>query len=140
MNNPIRAHVMTERTVTFRAWCGTVPIEDCDGLTQAESFEEAIAAALPHSVHKSVVSVLREDAGRNEREVRFYRIKQSTKNGYWRAAYDGGRKVFVGNLEPVLIHALPMLAFEPKPPFRVTRETTHAEIVGIDPNLVEQPQ
>ena len=120
------------RAVTFRAWRENRPV-NCPALTAAQSFEEAIAAVLPGSQHKSVVSVLRIDTGRNEQEVRFYRLKQSTKHGYWRDATDGGRKVFVGNLEPELLHALPVLAFEPARPFDALRDGAS----GRDLTLVE---
>ena len=119
------------RAVTFKAWCGNRPMR---GLEGALEFADALNGCLSaNSVpHKSVLTILREDAGRREKELRFYQIKQSTKRGTWRDAYDGGRKVFVGNLEPHLLHALAVREFEPVEAFDAFRD----DPVGIDRSLV----
>lgn len=143
--NAVRPMRMDERAVTFRAWFNSVPVTADWEHDTAEAYlrhavtaDEAIAAITPFAGPKCFVSVLEDDAGRNRKIVRFYRIQKSTTKGWWRDALDGGRKVWEGALVAKPIDAMQVNAYEPTPPFRVTRETTHVEIVGIDRTLVEQ--
>jgi hypothetical protein len=127
-----------QRAVTFKAWRNNVPV-DADWLATAETFEEIAERLTPGAIFKAgelVVLILREDAGRGEKGLHVYGYKQESK-ARWRRN-GRGEVVSERRIYPYLICSMPMLAFEPKPPFRVTRETTAAEIAGRDVTLVEQ--
>jgi hypothetical protein len=143
MNAP--AHPLkAERSVTFKAWRNSRPGEDSARLANAATIEEAVAAVTPAVMHRTkdmVASILRIDAGRGAKTLFVFGFKRSTKHFNYEPKWAGGVKIGskrIGRIEPVLLHEMEVRAFEPVEPFRVTRDTTHAEIVGIDPQLVEQ--
>lgn len=132
------------RAVTFQAWFNSVPVtadwghEAAEkGLVLALTIQEAVAAVEPFASHKAFVSIRKIDSGRNKQVAWFFTAKKSTRKGRWRDALDGGPRVFEGKIELHCVGEMEVNAFEPTPPFRVTRETTHAEIVGHDLTLVD---
>lgn len=125
------------RAVRFEAWRDNRPVEDCPELDNCDTLDEAAALLAGCSPKGAVLTVLMADAGRGEKIVAFYKVQVSTKRGRWRAAYDGGRDVWEGSRVAKLIHSLPVHLFKPVEPFRVTRDTTVAQIVGVDPTVVE---
>jgi hypothetical protein len=114
--------------VTFRAWRDDRPV---DVPADAQSIDE-IAQALANR-KGAVITIHRIDAGRNTQTVAFYTVRASSKRYSWRPAYDGGRPVKVPALEPHLLHALDVRAFEPVEAFDALRD----DAVGRDLQLVE---
>ena len=125
-----------ERSIIFKAWRGNRPVENCAALEIATDLQQAIAACEAGTAHKAMLYVLQDDAGLGEKLLAICRMRQESKT-VWR------RNPVSGIAEPTkrkyaeVLTVLPVLAFEPKPPFDALK-ATHAEIVGIDPNLVEQ--
>lgn len=125
--------------VSFKAWTvGTTGIAyPADLPGDIETPDQA--ATMAGAIHKDSVIVLHtNDALRFEKRhtVSIYTVKRSTKKGTWRAAYDGGRPVFVGNLEAHLVTRFNVAAgFSPiEPPDCI------ADPVGRDLTLVEGGQ
>lgn len=124
-----------ERAVTFRAWRHHYPVENCPALELAQTMQQAIAAVEAGTQHKTTVYVLQEDAGRGEKLLAVCVMRQESKAVWRRDPVTGTpRPERRAYLDP--IHLLPVRAFEPVPPFDALR-ASHAEIVGIDPTLVE---
>lgn len=124
------------RATEFRAWCDGREIESTD-LRWSESFTEAEDFAAPLTSHKAFVVIERIDP-RGYSFVSFYTVKKSTKRGVWREAYNGGRKVFVGNLELVRIGEMTMDAFEPRRPFDALRDSPLSAAQPHDAVEIEQ--
>lgn len=121
---------MAYRAVTFRAWNGNREIIN-PALQEAATWKEAEDAAAPDAAHKAFISILRTDP--HMQLVRFYMVKRSTKNGQWRAAYDGGRKVFEGNLELKEVGELIVDDFAPSRLFDAIKD----DASGVDCTLIE---
>ena len=123
-----------QRAVTFRAWRNSRPVES-PLLNTFTTFEEVADAFTPGAIFRAgemVLSVLREDAGRNEKEVRFYGFKQEGQRRFRRDPVTGV-PVATRRIYPVLLHAMRVDAFEPVQPFDALRDCP----VGCDLTLVE---
>lgn len=107
------------------------PIE----LGSPETLDEAVRQALTGiAFHpKDTLAVLYTHAGLRKSTLWLYAIKRSTKRGTWRDSANGGRRVFVGNLEPVLTLQTEVAAFAPTLRFDAFRD----DAVGVDRQLVE---
>jgi len=114
-----------ERSVTFKVWQGSYPVRSA-AVDQAETFEDAVRAAT--WIHKQVITVLRIDAGKAEKELALYAIKQSAPK--WRTGADG-RTVRRCDLYPDLLHDVLVTEFAPVEPF-----DPFVDPVGIDRGLV----
>lgn len=124
-----------ERTVTFRAWCNGREIDSTD-LRWSESFTEAENNVAPLTQHKAFVCIQRSDHY-GYSFVWFYTVKKSTKRGRWRAAHDGGRKVFEGNLELVKVGEMTFDAFAPRRPFDALRDSPVTALQPHDGKVIE---
>lgn len=130
-------HPVVERAITFKAWRNTRPIEGVSELTDCICIEEAAQLLAPRCGKGAALVILMTDAGRNRKTLGIYKVRESTRRYSWRPSSNGGRPVKVGELEPLLLHAEDVHAYAPVEPFRVTRDTTVAEIVGNDVGLIE---
>lgn len=137
---PRRARPFTDAfpALAFKAWrVGqggngiAIPADLPDGIETAEQ-----AAAHAGANHKDSVIVLASDDARRPEQrhiVHVYLIKKSSTKGFWRDAYDGGRKLFEGKLEPTLISRFAVNpGFDPVRPF----DAFHDDPVGRDGTLV----
>lgn len=108
------------------------PIE----LDAPASLDDALTQAVAHcSDRGETLAILYSHAGLRKNTLWLYAVKRSTKKGTWRAAYDGGRKVFVGKLEPKLICETAMASFAPVEAFDALRDNP----TGVDPALIDLP-
>lgn len=121
------------RAITFSAWIGSNPVDNCAALNRAADFDEAEEAISGRLVKGVFISILRHDAGQDTKRARFYLAKENRRKGHYRAAYDGGRKVFVPAVELKLIFEMPMSEFQPKRPFDALLD----DPVGVDRALIE---
>lgn len=136
---------MMAHSLTFDAWrlCegnarDTIPLDIDGDLTVDEAVNSALSCGVV-LCHKDVLLVRQTDAGRGKAWLHCYAIKKKS-NPTWRWNPVTLRNERVERLYPAPLFTIPIEAFAPVEKFRITRETTHAEIVGIDPDLVEQPQ
>lgn len=124
-----------ERSVTFKAWRNSSPVDPAR-LADATTFDEAIEALTPAALHRMgdrVVAILRHDAGKGTKTLALYGFKRSTKHYTYRASQSGGSPVREGRIEPFLMHAEDVLAYQPVEPFDAFRDCP----VGADRTLVE---
>jgi hypothetical protein len=129
---PIRpAPYHPERAVTFLAWRNDRPAETPADATSIEDVAQALAATSPKG---TVLTIHMIDAGKGKQTVAFYTVRASTKRYAWRRATDGGRPVKVPALEPHLLHALDVRAFEPAEAYDAFKD----DAVGLDRSLVSQ--
>jgi hypothetical protein len=129
------AAVTTLRAETWTAWRlgerESLPID----LGQPETLDDALLAAMGRVTDSGqIVAIQHSHAGRRQHTLWQFRVTRSTKKGTWRPAYDGGRPVFVGKLEPKLLCEVAMAApFAPVEPFDAFRD----DPVGVDRSVVE---
>jgi hypothetical protein len=129
------AAVTTLRAETWAAWRlgerESLPID----LGAAETLDDALLAAMGRVTDSGqIVAIQHSHAGRRQHTLWQFRVTRSTKKGTWRPAYDGGRPVFVGKLEPKLLCEVAMAApFAPVEPFDAFRD----DPVGVDRSVVE---
>lgn len=100
------------------------------------TLNEAMAQALSATGWNAgdTLAVQYSHAGLRKFTLWQFTIRRSTRNGTWRAATDGGRRVFVGNLEPKLICETALAsAFAPVLRFDAFRD----DAVGRDLTLVD---
>lgn len=120
----------------WQAWLlgkqSNYPIE----LDAPETLNEALSQAVAHAGNTGdTLAIQYSHTGRGKHTLWLFAVKRSTKHGTWRPAYDGGRKVFVGNLEPKQLAEMALAApFKPVEPFDAFRD----DPVGRDLTLVEQ--
>lgn len=97
-----------------------------------ETLEEALSAAAS-SFHKDHIVIHEIDAGRNETTAHIYAIKQESRASY------GGRHGLdrYHRCYPLHLFSMAMRGGEPFARGRIPPNATHAEIVGIDPQLIE---
>lgn len=125
------------RADEWRAWRLGERESDEVALNAPETLNETVRQALVglcwHS--RDVLAVQYRHSGLGKIMLWQFAIRRSTKRGTWRAAYDGGRKVFVGALEPKLICETALAApFTPVLRFDAFRD----DAVGRDLTLVSQ--
>jgi hypothetical protein len=120
---------------SWSAWRLGERESDALPLNAPNTLDEAVHQALTAIAFqpKDTLAVLYTHAGRNRRTLWLYAIKRSRKRGTLRAATDGGRKVFVGNLEPVLTLQTEVASFAPILRFDAFKD----DPTGIDRSLVE---
>jgi hypothetical protein len=129
------AAVTTLRAETWTAWRlgerESLPID----LGQPETLDDALMAAMGRVTDSGqVIAIQRSHAGRRQHTLWQFRVTRSGRKGTWRPAYDGGRPVFVGKLEPKLLCKTALAApFEPVRPFDAFRD----DPVGVDRSVVE---
>lgn len=119
------------RATTFRAWIENREASSAE-LAAAQTFEEALAAVVHWASHKQNVCILRDDAGRGEKLLQIYTVKQESK-AVWRRDPMTGLSAPSRRNYPVLIVQMAVDAFEPTRPFDAFRDNA----VGLDLTLVE---
>jgi hypothetical protein len=104
-------------------------------LGHPETLDEAVMHAMGQVVFPgTILAVQHSHAGTRKHTLWQFQIKQSTKHGTWRDSTNGGRKVFVGRLEPKLISQIALAEpFAPVLPFDAFRD----DPVGVDRQMVE---
>ncbi len=123
----------------FEAWCiptglGADRKHKANPLAlNASSFDEAVTAATLCCQHKDTLAVLYTHPGKDERTLRLYAIKREAKAIYVRNPQTGETER-VQRLYPALLLELAVNAFDPVEPWRWS---LGADVVGIDPQLVE---
>lgn len=101
-----------------------------------ETLDDALAAAMGRVTQAGeIVAVQHSHTGLRKHTLWQFAVKRSTKKGFWRDSTNGGRRVFVGKLEPKLLSEVALAApFQPVEPFDAFRD----DPVGVDRALVEQ--
>src|SRR5690606_19273755 len=121
---------------TWTAWRlgerESIPID----VGQPATLDDALIAAMGRVTQAGeIVAVQHSHTGRGKHTLWQFKVKRSTKVGTWRDSENGGRRVFVGRLEPKLICQTAMAApFAPVEPFDAFRD----DAVGRDLTLVEE--
>ena len=102
---------------------------------QPETLAGALMAAMGGVRHAGeIVAIQHSHTGLRKHTLWQFKVSRSTKVGTWRDSTNGGRRVFVGRLEPKLISQVAMAAaFQPIEPFDAFRD----DAVGVDRGLVE---
>lgn len=103
-------------------------------LDAPEGLDEAVMQAVARCKPGDVLAVQYSHAGRRSHTLWQFAIRRSSKVGIWRDATDGGRRVFVGRLEPKLVCQTALAApLQPVLRFDALRD----DPVGVDRSLVE---
>lgn len=103
-------------------------------LDAPDGLDEAVMQAVAHCQPGGTLAVQYAHAGRRSHALWLFAVKRSSKVGMWRESTNGGRKVFVGRLEPKLICQSALAApFAPVEAFDAFRD----DPVGRDLTLVE---
>jgi hypothetical protein len=109
--------------------CGA-PIE----VSAAETLREAIDLAKTRCWHMDHLLILETDASRATQRLHVYAIRQDS-NPKYRGHFNTER---YHELYEFHLFDLDVVGFVPKEPWKLTRGSTTAEIIGIDPTLVKQ--
>jgi hypothetical protein len=129
------AAVDAMRAETWSAWLlgkqSSYPID----LPRVETLDEALSVAVRNTGDTGdMVAIQRSHAGRGKHTLWLFTVKRSTKHGTWRESYNGGRKVFVGNLEAKQAAQIELAApFSPALAFDAFRD----DPVGRDAGVIE---
>ena len=105
-------------------------------LGQPETLDDALMAAMGRVTDSGqIVAIQHSHTGRGKHTLWQFKVSRSTKRGTWRDSTNGGRRVFVGRLEPKLLFGPVAMAapFAPVEPFDAFKD----DPVGVDRSLVE---
>lgn len=123
------------RAESWQAWNLHQDQSDAIPLTPCEAIGDAVTQALERGGWQSgdTLAVQHSHAGTRSHTLWQFRVTRSTRKGFWRAATDGGRPVFVGKMEAKLFAQVSLAAaFEPVLRFDALRD----DAVGVDRSLV----
>lgn len=130
------AAVESIRAETWSAWhLGervSYPIE----LNAPDTLDEAVMQAMGRVIHPGTILAIQcSHHGLGKHTLWQFAVKRSGKVGTWRDSTNGGRKVFVGRMEPKLFAQVSLAApFAPVLRFDALRDGA----VGADLQLVTQ--
>lgn len=129
------AAVQSLHAESWQAWKLGERESDAITLDAPATLDEAVRQAIARGCWqpRDTLAVLYNHAGLRKNTLWLFTVKRSTKHGTWRDATDGGRKVFVGRMEPHLICETAVEAFAPVLRFDAFRD----DPVGRDLTLVE---
>jgi len=104
-------------------------------LGDPETLQDALnAAVLAGGFHKDHIVIYEIDAGRNETTAHIYAVRQESQASYGgKHGLDRYHKHY-----PLHLFSMAMRGGEPFARGRIPPNPTHAEIIGIDPQLIEQ--
>lgn len=115
--------------VTFTAWIQTDAGSTAYGERRFDSLADAERHFAHEAWHGATILILEHDSVTDARTLHSYRIRR----GKWAGRFDRyNRKAYPHHADRLF--ALPVDAFEPTAPFRVTRG---CDVVGIDRGLIE---
>lgn len=134
--NDFAEKVAATKLESWQAWRMGERESDPLAIGSTTSLEEAVNAALLAIFWQSgdCLAVLHSHTGLRKFTLWQFTVRRSSKNGVWRDSTNGGRKVFVGRLEPKLVSKTVLAApFAPVERFDAFRDNP----VGVDLQLVE---